>query len=233
MTPDGNLADWDAAYILNALTPEERIEYERFLTADPARASTLTEFADIPAILDVLPREQALAMLENHPEATITGEAVDKVPSLAVAAEQRRKRSARARWGAALAAAAAFLLIGGIVGYTTIPHQPPAGVHLDAMAPGQRAGVTASLAVTKEEWGTRLDWECQYTKDWAQSVPSYDLVVTTKGGKETPVASWTPGGQASQASNLAAATTIPASEIRSVDIRVTGTTTPLAVTTLD
>jgi hypothetical protein len=54
----------------------------------------------------------------------------------------------------------------------------------------------------------------------------------TEGGKETPVASWTPGGQASQASNLAAATTIPASEIRSVDIRVTGTTTPLAVTTL-
>jgi hypothetical protein len=91
-------------------------------------------------------------------------------------------------------------------------------------------GVTASLAVSDEPWGTRLDWQCQYTKAWATNVKSYDLVVTTKEGAESTVASWRPSGDA--ASNLAAATTIPKSEIQSVVIREAGTATPLAVTTL-
>jgi hypothetical protein len=229
MTSDGNLADWDAAYILGALTPEERAEYENFLSAEPEHAATLTAFADIPAILDVLPRDQALLLLEDDVEPPSTDH-TNLVPSLAIAAEKRRKRLQRNRFGALLASAAAFLIIGGIVGYTTIPHKPPPGVELVAMTPGQRAGVTASLAVSKEGWGTRLDWQCQYTKDWATSVPSYDLVVTTKNGKQASVGSWSPAGD--KAANLAASTTIPISEIRTVEIRVTGTTTPLAVTTL-
>jgi hypothetical protein len=230
MTSDGNLADWDAAYILGALTPEERIEYEKFLSAEPTHAATVTEFADIPAILDVLPRDQALLLLDDGAEPPLTDH-TKLMPSLAIAAEKRRKRSQRTRLGTALASAAAFLLIGGIVAYATIPHKPPPGISLAAMTPGQRAGVTASLAVSKEGWGTRLDWQCQYTKDWATNVPSYDLVVTTKSGKQTAVGSWSPAGD--KAANLAASTVIPISDIHTVDIRVTGTTTPLAVTTLD
>ena len=229
MTSDGNLSDWDAAYILGALTPEQRIEYEEFLSGEPTQAAALTEFADIRAILDVLPRDQALLLLDDSAEPPLT-DSTNLMPSLAIAAEKRRKRSQRTRLGVALASAAAFLIIGGIVGYATIPHTPPPGVSLAAMTPGQKAGVTASLAVSKEGWGTRLDWQCQYTQGWATKVPSYDLVVTTKAGKQAAVGSWSPAGD--KAANLAASTMIPISDIRTVDIRVTGTTTPLAVTTL-
>jgi hypothetical protein len=52
----------------------------------------------------------------------------------------------------------------------------------------------------------------------------------TKDGSEATVASWSPSGD--EASNLAAATVIPRSDIRSVVIREAGTGTPLAVTTL-
>lgn len=232
MTSDDNVSEWDAAYILGALTPEERSEYEQFLTAEPARAAALVEFAEIPAILDVLPREEALALIGMGPAAQLSDPAADLMPSLAVAAEKRRVRSRRARLATALASAAAFLVIGGVIGYTTLPHESSGGVTLQAMAPGKQDGLTASLAVSHQEWGTRLDWQCQYTKDWAESVPSYDLVVTTKGGKETAVASWRPSGRASQASNLAAATVIPTSDIRTVEIRQTGMSTPLAITTL-
>ena len=39
-----NLAEWDGAYILGALTPEERLEFERYLASQPDRAAQLTEF---------------------------------------------------------------------------------------------------------------------------------------------------------------------------------------------
>jgi hypothetical protein len=56
------------------------------------------------------------------------------------------------------------------------------------------------------------------------------LVVTTIDGKQTVVGSWKPAGD--KASGLAAATVIPTAQIPSVDIRITGSDAPLAVTTL-
>jgi hypothetical protein len=232
MTSDNNLADWDAAYVLGALTPDERTEYERFLSAEPAHAAALTQFTDIPGLLDVLTPDEALALIDEPAATAATDHPANPVPSLAAAAERRRHRTRRVRLTTALASAAAFLVVGGVVGYSAIPHPAGSTPTLEAMAPGQRAGITASLAVSHEEWGTRVDWQCQYTKDWAKNVTSYDLVVTTKDGKQTPVATWGPAQHAAQAENLAAATAIPTSDIRSVDIRVTGTTTPLATTTL-
>jgi hypothetical protein len=55
-------------------------------------------------------------------------------------------------------------------------------------------------------------------------------VVTTNSGAQTTVGSWRPAGD--EASGLSAATSIPTSEIRSVDIRVSGTDEPLAIKTL-
>lgn len=230
MTSDDNPADWDAAYLLGALSPEETAQYDEFLAAKPAHAAALTEYADIPAILDILPRDEALALIGVDAAPPTTDDGPSTVSSLAVAAEKRRTRSRRTRFATVIASAAALLVVGGIVGYTAIPRNAPPGVSLQAMAPGERAGVTASLAVSAEDWGTRLDWNCQYTKDWATAVASYDLVVTTRDGKQQAVATWRPTGD--QATNLAAATVIPASNIRTVEIRETGTTTPLAVTTL-
>ncbi|MDF2581410.1 MAG: hypothetical protein K0R33_53 [Mycobacterium sp.] len=227
MTADRNMAEWDAAYLLGALTAEEAAEYERYLAGLPERADPL---GDIPAILDVLSAEEALALIGDRPESVASEQPADPPASLAAAAERHRLRSRRTRTATAFASAAAFLLIGGIVGYAVIPRESSAGITLQAMAAGERDGVTASLAVTDESWGTRLDWQCRYTKDWATNVSSYDLVVTTKDGAESTVGSWRPAGD--EASNLAAATVIPMSEIRSVTIREAGTLTPLAVTTL-
>lgn len=228
MTPDRNMADWDAAYLLGALSADESAEYERYL-ADSPRPPEAQDSRDIPAILDVLSPEEALALIDE----TVLGkheQAATQPTSLAAAAATRRLRSNRARLATALASAAAFLLIGGIVGYAITPQESSTGTVLQAMAAGERPGVAASLAVSDEPWGTRLDWECQYTKDWAANVSSYDLVVTTKDGAEVTVASWSPSGR--EASNLAAATVITTSAIRSITIREAGTRTPLAVTNL-
>lgn len=227
MTGDRNMDEWDAAYLLGALTAEEATEYERYLAGVPQHADS-RESEGIPAILDILSPEEALALIGERPASELSGQPATQPASLAAAAHRHRSR--RARMATAFASAAAFLLVGGIVGYAVIPRESSAGIALQAMAAGERDGVTASLAVSDEPWGTRLDWQCQYTKDWASKVSSYDLIVTTKDGAESTVASWSPSGDV--ASNLAAATVIPTSDIRSVTIREAGTATPLAITTL-
>ena len=41
--PEDDLAEWDAAYVLGALSLEDRRTYEDYLAANPARAAELTD----------------------------------------------------------------------------------------------------------------------------------------------------------------------------------------------
>ncbi len=231
MTNDDNLAEWDAAYILGALSVDERLEYERYLAANPVRAAELTGLAGLPGILNALTRDEAAALIEEVDIQPAAERPLDLMPSLARAAARKQRRSRRTFFAAAVASAAALLIAGGIVGSTVLPRESTVtAVAMQPMEPAGRAGITAALAVTEKKWGTRLDWGCEYTKDWSKNVESYDMVVTTADGVQTVVGSWRPAGD--EASGLAASTTIPKSQIRSVDIRVSGTAEPLAVTTL-
>ena len=228
---DDNFAEWDAAYVLGALSLEDRRTYESFLANNPARASELTEFAGMPGILNALSREEAVALTElaGAPPAEPRP---DNIASLAQAAAKRQQRSRRTWLAAAVASAAALLVAGGIVGATVFPDSaaPTQTVAMQAMQPTPRGGLTAELAVTEKKWGTELNWACQYTKDWSRNVASYDIVVTKHDGAQQTVGSWKPAGD--EATGLSAATSIPTSQIRTVDIRETGSTEPLAITTL-
>jgi hypothetical protein len=229
--PDDDLAEWDAAYVLGALSLEERRIYESYLAANPARAAELTELAGMPGILNALSRDEAVALtdLAGAPPAE---DRPDNVASLAQAAAKRQQRSRRTWLSTAVASAAALVITGGVVGATVFPRSsaPTQTVAMQAMQPTPRGGLTAELAVTEKKWGTELHWACQYTKDWSRNVGSYDIVVTTHDGVQRAVGSWKPAGD--EATGLSAATSIPAAQIRTVDIRVTGSDEPLAITTL-
>jgi hypothetical protein len=229
MTND--LVEWDAAYVLGALSPADRRTYENYLAAKPARGAELAELAGLPGVLNVLNREEAVALLDTAGEAPVA-RAPDLMPSLACAAAKRQRRSRRVLCVAALTTAAALLVAGGIVGAKVFARSTPPSqtVAMQAMQPTPRGGIEASLAVTDKKWGTRLDWSCQYTKDWSKHVKLYDIVVTKNDGIQMPVASWSPAGD--EASGLAASTGTPTSQIRSIDIRVAATQEPLAITTL-
>jgi hypothetical protein len=229
--PDDDLADWDAAYVLGALSLEDRRTYEGYLAANPARAAELTELAGMPGILNALSRDEAVA-LTDLAGAPPSEDRPDNVSSLAKAAAKRQQRSRRTWLATAVAAAAALVITGGVVGATAFPRSqaPVQAVAMQAMQPTPRGGLTAELAVTEKKWGTELNWACQYTKDWSRNVASYDLVVTTHDGVQSAVGSWKPAGD--EATGLSAATSIPMSQIRTVDIRVTGSNEPLAIKTL-
>jgi hypothetical protein len=229
--PEDDLAEWDAAYVLGALSLEERRRYESFLAANPDRATELTELAGMPGILNALSRDEAVA-LTNLAGAPPAGDRSDNVASLAHAAAERKRRSRRTWLATAVASAAALLIAGGVVGATVFSRTtaPVETVAMQEMQPTPRGGLTAQLAVSEKKWGTELNWACEYTKDWSRDVKSYDIVVTTHDGVQTAVGSWKPAGE--EAKGLSAATSIPTSQIRTVDIRVTGSNEPLAITTL-
>jgi hypothetical protein len=224
-----NLAEWDAAYVLGALNLDDRRTFENYLAENPERSVEVDQLGGLPDILGVLSRDEALALtdIEDGPP---VGDRADNVASLAAAAAKRHRRSRRTGLAVLIATAAALAIVGGVVG-ATVFGRTTGSVQTLAMAPmqpGSRPGLTAELAVTEKKWGTELNWACEYTKDWSRDVESYDIVVTTREGAQITVGSWRPAGD--EATGLAASTSIPTPEIRSVDIRVSGTDQPLAIT---
>jgi hypothetical protein len=221
--------DWDAAYVLGALDADDRRAYERHLADCPACSAALAEFAGLPGILSKLPAEDAVALLADD---DVTLGADDHlrdgvhtpglVQRLAVAASRRRRRVRFGILGAAIAVVA-LITVGGVV-YTA--GQTPVGSTV-AMVPLQQHVITASMSVTQKAWGTRFDWSCSYPGGTGiySSPVSYDLVVVQKSGARSVVATWTSAGP--HAAGLSASSDIAYGDIGSVEIRLTGSSTPL------
>jgi Putative zinc-finger len=221
--------DWDAAYVLGALSSEDRRAYEQHLATCADCSSAVAELAGLPGILSKLAPDDAVALLTEDDILSGVDEhlrdgvhAPGLVQRLAVAASRRRRRIRFSLLGAAVAIIAIFV-VGGIV---IIPGPAPV-VATVAMAPVHQQVITAEMQVTHKGWGTRFDWSCTYTSgSWESSTPvSYDLVVTQESGAQTTVATWSSSGP--QAKGLSASSAIATGDIRSVEIRVTGTSTPL------
>ncbi|HEY5320056.1 MAG TPA: zf-HC2 domain-containing protein [Galbitalea sp.] len=231
-TIDG-FRDWDAAYVLGALNADDRRAYERHLRTCAECTAAVAELAGLPGILGKLPADDAVALLTpaspTSPTLPIDDTHLldrDHVPGLvqrlAVATLRRRRRIRFGMIGAAVAVVA-VIAVGGIA--LTAPQASTAPAV--AMSSLGQDVITASLQVTKKAWGTRFDWSCSYQGGglYSDASTSYDLVVTDKAGVQTTVATWSAAGP--HASGLSASSRIATSDIRSVEIRVTGTTTPL------
>jgi hypothetical protein len=252
--PD-NFRDWDAAYVLGALSADDRRAYERHLQTCPACSTAVAELAGMPGLLAKLPAEKAVSLLslpaeQSAPEQRVSDDQHLRderhepglVRRLSIAANKRQRRMRGLLVGLA-AGAAAVLLVGGVLIGSAIspaadqalspssssPGTPSADVL--AMAPVGTPVMTADLQLTEKGWGTRFDWSCSYLDAWSstaspsQSAPAYSLVVTDDAGEETTVATWSAAGP--EASNLVASSSVRTDDIREVEIRWAGTTKAL------
>ena len=233
MSDHDSFDDWDAAYVLGMLSVDDRRAFEKHLKTCERCADGIAELAGLPGILAALSPEEAGALLAGAPLAT-----AEHVPSLTASLAKRvgRARIRRRLLTGALALVVAGLLTttGLVIGGTIAPATTDAAASTHApLVPMTAVGapvMTAQLGVTKKGWGTRLDWTCQYATQSPYSA-SYDLVVTTTSGTSETVASWTTTGGPG-AKDLSASTSLQTSEIASIDIRLSGTRTPLVRTNL-
>jgi hypothetical protein len=223
---DHRYRDWDAAYVLGALSPQDRRDYEDHLRTCDECAAGVAELAGMPGLLRLVPAQEALSETDDAG----AGEVV-QLAALAHAARRVRRR----RFAALVGAAAVLLVIGGLAG-TFLTRQPPAPPSASIttnlqLEPVGDVAVTADLTLEKKGWGTRIDWECTYPADlWPTGDgPTYELVLVDDSGHQTVVATWL--ARNTGARGLGASSSIVTQDIRSVEIRVAGSDTPLAAAT--
>jgi hypothetical protein len=218
-------AHLDGSYVLGALSPAERQEFEQHLSGCAECAQSVRELAGLPGLLSRVDRD----VLESPP-------AVTPVPDSLLPALVDRVRRARRRRTfvtAGLAAAAAAIVAVGSLGVTgafdsdqsrTAPSSSPGATPTSpagqAMTPVGSVPVRASVAFETVAWGTRLDLTCTYVTDGGvyESAPSatYVLVVHTRDGRTEKVGTWRalPG----TTMRLSAATASSRQDIASVEV---------------
>jgi len=223
---DHRYRDWDAAYVLGALSPQDRRDYEDHLRTCDECAAGVAELAGMPGLLRLVPAQEALSETDDAG----AGEVV-QLAALAHSARRVRRR----RFAALVGAAAVLLVVGGLAG-TFLTRQPPtppsASITTNLqLEPVGDVAVTADLTLEKKGWGTRIDWECTYPADlWPTGDgPTYELVLVDDSGHQTVVATWL--ARNTGARGLGASSSIVTQDIRSVEIRVAGSDTPLAAAT--
>lgn len=214
-------AHLDAAYVLGALSAEERLEFERHLPGCRACSSAVQQLAGLPGLLSQVSPD----VLES--------ERVDPpVPDTLLPAlvQEVRRTQHRRRWTVSLAAAAAVVaIVGGTVAVVAVTgdDSPPPAV-APALAPAHEMGqieqtsVWGKLSLTSVGWGTRLDLTCSYeapTGGYGQDdgPPVYTLVVRTSDGGTEQVASWK--GLPGKPVHVTGATALTTDEIASVEVR--------------
>ncbi|MFF2494797.1 anti-sigma factor family protein [Agromyces sp. NPDC058064] len=220
MNPDhARFADWDSAYVLGALSPAERGEYEQHLEGCERCRRAVAELAPVPGLLARLEPERAAALLGESSDlaAGPRGDLVD-----AVRLEDRRRRRRRNRtWWVASAAAAVLLVAAIALPFALARPSPAESVAFDSVA---EVPLTATATLTQVAWGTRIELDCRYADADGVEAPAggwpYALVVVGLDGERTDVSSWraSPG----TAARLSAGAALDLDEIASLEIRAMG-----------
>lgn len=192
-SPD-RYAQWDAAYVLGALSVAERREFEDHLAECSACQRAVSELVGMPGLLAQVPAADAVALSDPGME--------DLPPSLVSKVIRRRASDVRRGWLTA-AALVLTLLIGGAVGYLihgAQPGQPDAAPTASAPNPRRLAFVpvrpssmTAVVDVVKVGSGTELRVECQYGSGGSHNPSAYAeyaIYVVDRSGDAVRAKTW-------------------------------------------
>ena len=234
--PPDPYREWDAAYVLGALSPRDRRAFEQHLATCPACREAVGELAGMPGILGMLTAEHADALVDGTTDASVRGDARDAsddgvVVPLAVVAAGARRRQARRR--ALLGAAAVGLVMAGVAGGVAVTRPddapPPvaAGTTEVALEPVGAADVRADLTLTSAAWGTRLDWSCSYPVGEWEDGATYQLVLVDDAGAREVVATWS-STKAGSSDGLGASSAVPVDGIARLELGVVGVDGALA-----
>ncbi|GAB3794406.1 anti-sigma-L factor RslA [Humibacter antri] len=235
-------AEWDAAYVLGALSPADRRAYEEHLASCPACSAAVRELAGVPGLLGALPTNEAVALLLHSPPDAAESAPMrdmaapdlappDLVPALLHRVRHRRRVR---RWslagaiaGAAAVAAAVALVVPAVVS------APPAAsvatsLHQVGSASGSTSPLAAQVTLTPKKWGTSIGMVCTWKADssWSPGSGSathwdYGLWVVARDGTTDRVATWSAGpGDVVRTTD---STAIPVSNIERIELRALDT----------
>lgn len=199
----------DAAYVLGALSPDERHAFEQHLRVCDRCAESVQELAGLPGLL-------ARAEIGDD-------ESVADPPDLltglleTVGREQRRQRWINSGgWLAAAACIVALVLTIVLRPAAAAPTAAaPAGTPMTPIVAG--APLAAQVSLTGVTWGTKIVLKCTYPATYGGASGSYVLVVVDKNHNYQRVGSWKviAGGS----STMNASTDVADSQIQRVEVQ--------------
>jgi Putative zinc-finger len=214
-----DFADRDGSYVLGALSPAERLEFEQHLAGCADCARSVRELAGLPGLLA---RVDPAVLDEPAPEEPLPE---TLLPALLQAVRRTRRRRTLVAAGVAAAALTAVVAIPLSLTRSDdgrTPSAAPPAAAGRAMATVGDAPVRATIALTPVAWGTRLDLACTYGEAgerYHHLPPSvtYGLFVRTRDGRTEEVGTWR--SLEGRTMRLTAATAAPRQDIASVEVR--------------
>lgn len=182
---------WDAGYVLGALSPAERREFEAHLQTCARCRGAVAELTGMPALLAMVSLGEVEALDDAPTDAPLRPQLRERV------LDTVRTRRRRSRWVTAVAVgvAAALLAIGLVVVIapeTLGLQQGSSPVAMLEMSKVNETPINASIAMSGYSWGTRIDMACSYG-DWGQrdaAAQNLGMVVIGRDGSRTQVATW-------------------------------------------
>jgi Putative zinc-finger len=209
---------YDAAYLLGALTPQDRAEFEGHLETCAECRNSVNQLAGMPGLLSSVSPENLMLGSSEEPPLPDT-----LLPKLLHEVQRTRFRR---RWvggavGVAAAAAVAVAVVFGVTGPSSSPPGGGSSVAAQSMTKlVPQIPVKATFALTEKDWGTAMRVWCVYNGE----VPghqderfTYTMIVTDKSGATQQIAAWS--AKAGEPVVATAATSVPKSQIASVEIR--------------
>jgi anti-sigma-K factor RskA len=183
---------FDAAYVLGALSPEERRDFEEHLAGCSDCQAAVSELAGIPGLLaQVSPEDAALVAAQTSQE--VEAEALPKTLLPSRIADQRKRR--RRLVTALVAVAAALVLIAGGIVWNTglLPIGEPRSPILLAFSHVQPSSITATVEVVPQPEGTDFRVECQYAANGGHPREAYDtygIWIVDRSGSAVEAKTW-------------------------------------------
>lgn len=211
----------DAAYVLGALSPAERLDFERHLATCDECSRSVRSFAGMPGLLDLVDA----SVLEDPPADPPLPPTL--LPALNRAVERRwRRRTSVVAGLSAAAAAVVALAVPVVVGDDPPVAGPPAsspsaGLATHRMAAQGDVPIEATIGLEQVRWGTRMLLTCTYDK-YALDVElpdevDYLMYVTDTRGRSEQVGSWM--SVSGTTMTVPAATSVALDDIASVEVR--------------
>ena len=212
----------DGSYVLGALAPGERQEFEHHMAGCAQGARAVQELAGMPGLLARVDAET----LEESPELPVPDTLLPALVREARRVGRRRTVTTALLSAAAVTVTAGALVATGVVGAGNHSDAPASAISSIAaptrdMTPVVAGPVRASLGFAAVPWGTRIDMVCTYDAAYlaGEHHPpgTYVMVVRTRDGRTEQVASWRalPG----RTMRLSAATDAGPADIASVEVR--------------
>lgn len=198
---------YDAAYLLGALSPEERRDFEAHLRDCDECAASVTRLSGLPGLLAKAPQPDQVGDPGPVPESLL--------PALLAEVARRRTRRRRVALVAAAAAVVLAIATGAFVGLRPAPDQQQRAIEMTAVATG--TPVHAEAVLDGRAWGTHIRLHCWYDDTSTYRPGTYRLVVTDIDGTVQQLATWAvvPG----ETTTVDGSTSLDLDEIATVEVR--------------